>query len=202
MLKLESWIGLESNPEVMTQYAEELGVSSSWGFTDCFGFDADALSYVPKPCVAAIFLYPFSLVEARKRAVGAQRGETNPRVWHMKQSVANACGAVAIMHAVMNNLDRLGRSSRFLDDFKDSTRSSSAEARGLAFAPAVREIHSGIAARGQTDAPRPTADLDFHFLSYVEVDNRLYELGVYRQLHIHFYMPAFASSIWEIAFRA
>ena len=45
------------------------------------------------------------------------------------------------------------------------------------FCAQVREIHSGIAASGQTDAPKPTADLDFHFVALVQVNGRLYELG-------------------------
>jgi len=175
MLK-ENWVGLESNPEVMSKYAHALGVDEGWAFCDCWGLEAEALKYVPQPCVACIFLYPFSLVEARKRALGAQRGRPVQGVWHMRQTIGNACGAVAIMHAVMNNLHRIGRSSSFLDEFRESTSAASAAERGKAFAPAVRDIHSGIASSGQTSAPTPTADLDFHFVSLVEVEGRLYEL--------------------------
>ena len=96
-MKNESWVGLESNPAVMTQYAQKLGVSDRWSFSDCWGLDSDALKHVPAPCVGCIFLYPFSQVEARKRALGARRGCEVPGVWHMKQLVGNACGAVAIM---------------------------------------------------------------------------------------------------------
>lgn len=175
-MKLEAWVGLESNPEVMTQYAAKLGVDSSWGFTDCWGLDSEALKHVPQPCVAAIFLYPFTQLEARKRALGTHRGTAVHEVWHMQQTVGNSCGAVAIMHAVMNNLNRLGRSSSFLDKFRESTEGASAHDRGNDFASAVREIHSGIAPSGQTDAPTPTADLDFHFVALVQVNGQLYEL--------------------------
>ena len=73
-MKSESWVGLESNPAVMTQYAVKLGVSERWAFSDCWGLDRDALKHVPAPCVGCIFLYPFSQVEARKRTLGARRG--------------------------------------------------------------------------------------------------------------------------------
>ena len=84
-MKSESWVGLESNPAVMTQYAVKLGVSERWAFSDCWGLDRDALKHVPAPCVGCIFLYPFSQVEARKRTLGARRGCEVPGVWHMKQ---------------------------------------------------------------------------------------------------------------------
>ena len=111
-MKNESWVGLESNPAVMTQYAQKLGVSDRWSFSDCWGLDSDALKHEPAPCVGCIFLYPFSQVEARKRALGARRGCEVPGVWHMKQLVGNACGAVAIMHTVMNTLDRVGAGAK------------------------------------------------------------------------------------------
>ena len=84
MTKSESWVGLESNPVVMTQYAQKLGVSERWAFSDCWGLDAEALKHVPAPCVGCIFLYPFSQVEARKRTLSARRGCEIPGVWHMK----------------------------------------------------------------------------------------------------------------------
>mmetsp|Transcript_22498 Transcript_22498/g.70557 ORF Transcript_22498/g.70557 Transcript_22498/m.70557 type:complete len:215 (-) Transcript_22498:1-645(-) len=164
----EAWVGLESNPTVMTKYARSLGVADGWGFCDLWGLDDEALEAVPQPCVAAIFLYPFSQVEARKRALGTQQPASAPEVWHMRQDVSNACGSVAIMHSVMNNLDRIGEGSSFLDSFREKTAGASSAERAALFAPAVRDIHDSHASSGQTDAPAPTADLDFHFVAYVE----------------------------------
>ena len=172
----ENWVGLESNPAVMTQYAQKLGVSESWAFSDCWGLEEEALRYVPKPCVGCIFLYPFSQVEARKRALGTRRGCEVAGVWHMRQLVGNACGAVAIMHTVMNTLDRVGSDAGFLKEFGQNTKASNAQERGKLFAPALRQVHSELASQGQTAAPRPNADLEFHFVSLVEVQGRLYEL--------------------------
>ena len=118
----------------------------------------------------------FCQMEARKRALGVERGKPVADVWHMKQVVGNACGAVAIMHAVMNNLDRVGEGSSFLEGFRDTNNRESAAERGKSFQEQVRSIHSDIAAGGQTDAPKPTADLDFHFVAHVEVNGVLYEL--------------------------
>ena len=156
-MKNESWVGLESNPAVMTQYAQKLGVSERWAFSDCWGLDREALKHVPAPCVGCIFLYPFSQVEARKRTLGARRGCEVPGVWHMKQLVGNACGAVAIMHTVMNTLDRVGSGSGFLSEFGATTKAANAHERGKLFAPALRQIHTELASQGQTAAPHAKA---------------------------------------------
>ena len=62
-----------------------------------FGLDEEAIKMVPSPCVGIIFLYPFSQVEARKRAMGSKRGAPVKGVWFMDQLIGNACGAVALM---------------------------------------------------------------------------------------------------------
>ena len=50
----------------------------------------------------------FRQVEARRRALGSWRGGEVEGVWHARQTVGNACGAVAIAHLVMNTLCRVG----------------------------------------------------------------------------------------------
>ena len=55
----ENWVGLESNPQVMTEYAHKLGMASAWEFTDVLGLDEQMLKLVPEPCAGCIFLYPF-----------------------------------------------------------------------------------------------------------------------------------------------
>ena len=107
----ENWVGLESNPEVLTEYAHKMGVAKSWGFSDVVGLDDDSLKYVPAPVVGLIFLYPFSQVEMRKKKLGMSRGRATPGVWFMDQTIGNACGAVALTHTVMNCMERVSSDS-------------------------------------------------------------------------------------------
>ena len=173
----EEWVGLESNPEVMTKYARALGVDTSWAFLDVWGIDKDTLDNAPTPAVAVVFLYPYSKVEARKSTLGAERGRPNQNVWFMKQTVSNACGAVAIMHAVMNNRERLSSKADLLGKFAQDTSGADASERGRLFVPAMRGIHLELAPEGQTSAPKATADLDFHFVTYIAAsDGHVHEL--------------------------
>jgi ubiquitin carboxyl-terminal hydrolase L3 len=161
----ENWVGLESNPEVLTEYAHKLGVDESWGFTDVVGLDDESLKHVPDPCVGLIFLFPYSQLEAHKRKRGTSRGQPTEGVWYMSQTIGNACGAVALMHTVMNSMDRVSSSSGKLDAFKKDAKSATATQRGKLFGEAIRDLHDAVSAQGQTDAPKPNADLDFHFVS-------------------------------------
>ena len=81
----DDWVGLESNPDVLTEYAHKLGVDESWGFVDVFGLDEESLKHVPDPCVGMILLFPFSQREAHRRSHGTSRGRPTEGVWFMRQ---------------------------------------------------------------------------------------------------------------------
>ena len=141
----------------------------SWGFSDVFGLDEDALKMVPSPCVGIVFLYPYSQVEMRKKQLGASRGKATQGVWFMDQTIGNACGAVALMHTVMNCMDTVSKDSSFLKKFRGDSKDQNARQRGELFGTALRGLHDEVSGRGQTEAPKPNADLDFHFISLVPV---------------------------------
>jgi hypothetical protein len=141
----------------------------SWAFTDVVGLDDDSLKMVPSPCVGLIFLYPFSQCEMRKKSLGRDRGHPVEGVWYMSQVIGNACGAVALMHTVMNTMDTVSSDSKFLSRFRSDAKSADADSRGKLFGSAFRDLHSEVSGNGQTEAPKPNADLDFHFVSLVEV---------------------------------
>lgn len=133
------------------------------------GLDDDALKMVPTPCVGIIFLYPFSQVEMRKKSLGNSRGSKVDGVWYMSQVIGNACGAVALMHTVMNCMDTISKDSKFLKDFRSNSAKADSQQRGKLFGTAFRDLHTEVSGRGQTEAPAPNADLDFHFVSLVAV---------------------------------
>lgn len=49
-----NWPPLESNPEIFTEYMQKLGLPSTWGFSEMYGFDDELLAMLPQPVVAVI----------------------------------------------------------------------------------------------------------------------------------------------------
>lgn len=95
---------MESNPEVMNQFISKLGIEDGWEFVDVYGLDPELLAMVPKPVLAVMVLYPLS-----KKTEAQPLGEPvkNTSLMFIKQTIGNACGTVALLHAVTNNQDHL-----------------------------------------------------------------------------------------------
>merc|ERR1712098_532858 len=100
------------------------------------------------------------------------------KLFYMKQTISNACGTVALIHSLANNLDSVkvaeGSFSNFLAAAKDKTPAERAEL--LENDDAVCECHDAAAREGQTRAPDRDESVDFHFVAFVQVDGDLYEL--------------------------
>lgn len=100
------FLPLESNPEVFNELIRRLGASDEIAFEDVVSLDEPSL--LPRPTLAAILAIPTSpAYEEEKSAAEAGRTEYNggetgePVVW-FKQTIHNACGLYAILHALSN----------------------------------------------------------------------------------------------------
>lgn len=99
------FIPLESNPEVFTLLIHQLGVSEDLSFREIFSLND--VAFFPRPALALILIFPTSeTYETHKSVEDAGREEnTGPGadgiIW-FKQTINNACGLYAILHAVCN----------------------------------------------------------------------------------------------------
>lgn len=171
------WVGLESNPEVLSEFAHRAGLPREWAFADCYGLDDELLAFVPQPCLAVILIFPWdaATVAARDRAMAARSCAPPPGLYYMEQRVGEACGTIAVIHAVLNNAERVGLAHGPLYDFWQQTRGLDKAARGLALArcTAIEELHAHQAQAGQS---APQERTEYHFICFVCHDGRLYEL--------------------------
>lgn len=181
---MESWVPLEANPDVMNKFLGRVGAVEGYSLVDVLGLDEEQLSWVPKPVLAVLLLFPCSeKYEAHKREE-EKRFEENPppaiprELFFLEQKVQNACGTVALVHAVANNAASLRPSEprfrQFLIEGADATPSVRGDL--LAECQGVASAHAELANEGQSAAPGADEPVVHHFVCFVHCEGRLYEL--------------------------
>ena len=129
---------------------------------------------VPQPVKAVLILFPItkSTKEARHQEEAKLKDsgqEISSKLWFTKQTVSNACGTVAMLHAFAN-ADVPYKSGSFLEEFmKASDGLDPMERAKLLENPAegqpdVEKVHQDAGKEGQT-APPPEEENVRFFLS-------------------------------------
>lgn len=102
------FIPLESNPGVFTELIHKLGISTSLSFQDIFSLDPEILGFVPRAVHALILVFP-TTEEYERRVQGEDSSSEDvldsnddEGVVFFRQTINNACGLYAILHAVCN----------------------------------------------------------------------------------------------------
>lgn len=173
----QRWLPLESNPDVMNKYVENLGVPGKWQFTDVFGLDPELLMMVPRPVAAVLLLYPLT-ENAKATEIGTEEAD-NKNMYFIKQTIGNACGTIGIIHSVLNNVERLELvGDKHLLKFLAATKEMSPEdrAKHLEDDSAFGAAHEDSAREGQTEAPSLEDSVKGHFVAFVHNNGGLYEM--------------------------
>lgn len=109
---------------------------------------------------------------------GLEEKEGGP--FYMKQTIGNACGTIALLHSLGNNMDTLschGFLKKFMEDTKDYTHSERGEyLEHGAGASCLEKIHAEAAHAGETRAPSVDEEINLHFVAFVEHNGGLWEL--------------------------
>ncbi|KAK4172238.1 putative ubiquitin carboxyl-terminal hydrolase 1 [Triangularia setosa] len=181
------FLPLESNPEVFNELIHLLGASDEIAFEDILSLDEPSL-LPQRPTLAAILVLPASSAfEEKKFAADAARveyngsGEGEPVVW-FKQTIHNACGLYAILHA-LSNIRPLSRffeqDSSFLRFLGDCIACQPRErARLLESSVEIERAHAAVAVKGDSAVPESAEDkVDYHYICFtLGADGCLYEL--------------------------
>lgn len=94
----------------MSTLVHKLGLSEELAFHDVFSIDdPELLAFVPRPAYALLLVFPISdAYEKFRHEEDAQRETyegsgtgTEQVVWY-KQTIANACGLIGVLHATSN----------------------------------------------------------------------------------------------------
>jgi ubiquitin carboxyl-terminal hydrolase L3 len=167
-----SWLPLESNSDVMNKYLYSLGVPDKWQVVDVCGLDLELRATVPRAVLAVVLLFPCSDESDDQKAVQeaqSEEGQTLPD---------NACGTIALIHSVVNNVDRIQLEDGHLKEFLDNTKALNPEEHGeqLQNSEGIINTHKELAREGQTKAPDADEKVIYHFVAFVHKDSSLYEL--------------------------
>ncbi|GET89109.1 ubiquitin carboxyl-terminal hydrolase, putative [Leishmania tarentolae] len=184
------WFPLESNPAVMNRYMSNLGLTEAKvEFVDVYGVSDDLLEMVPSPVHALLLVYP--LCEATEKRLAEYQAAQTEEVavlrkahpfFFTRQLVPNACGTIGIVHALINNREKLGQiaAGSILDI-------GLAQAAGLSEDPTVigkfiaqdvnlASAHAAAAQEGVTANQPSDAVINLHFVCFIHVSDRCVEL--------------------------
>lgn len=186
---MERWAALESNPQVMTGFARSIGVKPGMAVHDVFGLDPDLLAMVPQPVRALILC--FSSAEAKKLGVLRRAAKAKPaagapdlsHLWYMAQTpeLGNACGTIALIHAIINT-DIPVEEGSSVDKLRKDTKDVSPEERAslLDSFSSIQDAHNAGVEAGET-AVRASEDVDCHFVAFIPAAGWVVELdGAYQ----------------------
>ena len=166
---------MESNPEVMTKFLTDMGMSDEWAVVDVLGFEDELLQMLPQPVKSVILLY-----DVKKVSEGDRGDSSVPEgVFYMEQTIQNACGTIALLHAVGNNLDSIKVTpGSLLDNFFQETKELSPAEIGkkLESNTDLASSHESSAQEGQTAAPDISTDVYYHFIALIQKNGKIYEL--------------------------
>ena len=141
------------------------------------------LGFVPQPCKAVLLCRPSGMNRVPRPDPSSVPGAESVNPWYMTQTDAlgNACGNIAVMHAVANTINAgllsVDPESK-LGAFLSATADSTPLERGTAFEgdEEVRSTHNSAASEGQSDQPSTQESVAAHFICFTAVDGILYEL--------------------------
>ncbi|KAG2018694.1 ubiquitin C-terminal hydrolase L3, variant 2 [Coprinopsis cinerea AmutBmut pab1-1] len=127
---------------------------------------------VPQPVKAVVLLFPDSPDTHKQKneedaRIAAQGGQPHldPTIFYVKQKISNACGTIALIHALANSDVTWAPNSplhNFIVDGKDKTPEERADL--LQSRTLFSDIHAESAQEGQTI---PDVNTDLHFTCFV-----------------------------------
>lgn len=105
--------------------------------------------------------------------------ELPTELYYIKQTVGNACGTMAILHSLTNNMTKLPMSDEaFLKRFYTATKSMDPDEKAAYFEKdnEFDAVHAEAAQEGQTEAPSENDKVEPHYVAFIHQNGRLVEL--------------------------
>ncbi|XP_073887388.1 ubiquitin carboxyl-terminal hydrolase isozyme L5 isoform X18 [Macaca fascicularis] len=188
------WCLMESDPGVFTELIKGFGPGSMLGTQKIFGCRGaqveEIWSLEPenfeklKPVHGLIFLFKWQPGE--EPAGSVVQDSRLDTIFFAKQVINNACATQAIVSVLLNCTHQDVHLGETLSEFKEFSQSFDAAMKGLALSNSdvIRQVHNSFARQQMFEFDTKTSAKEedaFHFVSYVPVNGRLYELDGLRE---------------------
>lgn len=173
-----NWPPLESDPEIFAQFAAKLGLEAGFTASEIFSFDAEllapALMGFAGPAVAAIVCVRRM---PDKKADDKSKGDLGVECnFYMDQtaSLDNACGLIALIHAILNNPACALKDGSPLALFRDANQKTTPAERAVSLDgfTAIHDLYKVTAQEGNAETASGVhvhngVEKTFHFIAYV-----------------------------------
>jgi len=172
------WCLIESDPGVFTELIKGFGVSGVQ-VEELWSLSADNFEHL-KPIHGLIFLFKWMSGDEPSGTVVEDSRLDN--IFFARQVINNACATQAILSVLLNCHHEDVSLGETLGNFKEFVSSFDSAMKGLALSNSdvIRSVHNSFARQNlfEIEAAKPKdKDEDvFHFISYVPIQGRLYEL--------------------------
>lgn len=177
MSEAGQWCLIESDPGVFTELIGDFGVSGLQ-VEELWSLDAEEFKNLGT-VHGLIFL--FKWVKDDDSSGKVVQDSRMEKIFFAKQVIQNACATQAILSILLNIDHPDFKIGSTLGEFKDFTQSFDAYNKGLALSNAaqIRTVHNSFSRQTlfEMDNSKNQKDEDvYHFISYLPIDGRLYEL--------------------------
>ncbi|KAJ0179754.1 hypothetical protein K1T71_004345 [Dendrolimus kikuchii] len=183
---------MESNPETMNKYLFKLGVPDKWRMVDVIGLEGEALTWVPRPVLAVILLFPLSDVYEQHRRDQENellnKGLRAPKdVFHLKQVLSHVCGTIALVHSVANNTHNIELKDGLLKNYLRDAKGLDSSAKGalLENSEAILQAYKDIVYTETDNNAEANEIVNNHFVTFICKNGSLFELDGRKALPIN-----------------
>jgi len=182
------WKPLESNPEALKTYAVSLGLSPEYSFHDVLSTEEWAIEMLPSPPLSFLFLYPITpSQESYHQSEANKKEDTTDKkggLVEVRQNIGNACGTIAILHAVAN----LAKSTdpgivpdgaSWLGKFKEAAEGGTADSMASIVdgSEELERMHKESASSEENSTATGTDDkVNEHFVAFLQTSSGVWEM--------------------------
>lgn len=171
------WCLIESDPGVFSSLIRDFGVKGIQ-VEEIFALDKTGFEHL-RPVHGLIFL--FKCIDDSNPEGTIVEDSRLDNIFFAKQVISNACATQAIVNILLNVNHGDVTLGSTMSDFKDFTQAFDSSNKGLALSNSdvIRAVHNSFSRQQIFEFDNSMAPKDqdsYHFIGYVPIDGRLYEL--------------------------